>query len=79
MLSCIRNKLLSVYADVFVKVSDFKSDVQGVTSIEYAIVVAGVAAIVSTIFGSQGTVYQTLSTVFSSIQSRTLAIITPGA
>lgn len=75
MLSCIRNKLLSVYAGVFVRISDFKSNQQGVTAIEYAVVVAGIAAIISVIFGRQGTVYQTLNTVFTSIQGRALAIV----
>ncbi|EJS2390596.1 Flp family type IVb pilin [Salmonella enterica] len=42
----------------------------GVTAVEYAIVVAGVAAIVITIFGTGGPVEDVLKTTFTTLKSK---------
>ncbi|EFB7478736.1 Flp family type IVb pilin [Salmonella enterica subsp. enterica serovar Newport] len=48
----------------------------GVTAVEYAIVVAGVAAIVLFIFGSGGPVKAMLNDTFTEIQSQVKKLIT---
>lgn len=56
-------------------VSKFVKNEQGVTAIEYAIVAAGVAAVVMIIFANDGIVAQTLTNVFSTLQNRLVAVI----
>ena len=43
---------------------------EGVTAIEYAIVAAGVAAVVMVIFANDGVVQQTLNNVFTTLSDR---------
>lgn len=66
----------NVSVSAYVKITDavdavrrFKLDERGVTAVEYAIVIAGVAGIVAVIFGSDGTVSKMLKGIFSSIQT----------
>ncbi|EKG7413450.1 Flp family type IVb pilin [Salmonella enterica] len=47
----------------------------GVTAVEYAIVVAGVAAIVITIFGTGGPVEDVLNTTFTTLKSKITSAI----
>lgn len=47
----------------------FKMDERGVTAVEYAIVLAGVAGVVAIIFGNGGTVSTMLTGIFDSIQT----------
>jgi len=60
----LNNTLLKAYcgAEVYIKnsVKDFFKKEEGVTAVEYAIVVAGVAAVVLFIFGSSGPVREML-------------------
>ncbi|EDT6405373.1 Flp family type IVb pilin [Salmonella enterica] len=50
----------------------------GVTAVEYAIVVAGVAAIVITIFGTGGPVEDVLNTTFTNLKSKITSTIGGG-
>ena len=50
--------------------SFFKDDERGVTAVEYAIVLAGVAAVVAVIFGQDGTVQKMLEGIFSNVESK---------
>lgn len=54
----------------------FKEDERGVTAVEYAIVLAGVAAVVAVIFGQNGTVQTMLEGIFSSVESKVNASMT---
>lgn len=51
-------------------IQKFVTSEKGVTAIEYAVVVAGVAAVVMVIFGSDGPVKEMLDTTFSSLKDR---------
>ncbi|NEN35108.1 Flp family type IVb pilin, partial [Escherichia coli] len=48
----------------------FKNNEKGVTAVEYAIVIAGVAAVVAVVFGSGGTVEHMLTDIFDSIKTK---------
>lgn len=52
------------------KVRGFLKSEQGVTAVEYAIVLAGVAAVVAVIFGKDGTVQQLLTSIFKTVSSQ---------
>lgn len=52
------------------KVRGFLKSEQGVTAVEYAIVLAGVAAVVAVIFGKNGTVQNLLESIFSSVSAQ---------
>ncbi|HDG1665656.1 TPA: Flp family type IVb pilin [Kluyvera ascorbata] len=52
------------------KVRGFIKSEQGVTAVEYAIVLAGVAAVVAVIFGKDGTVQQLLTSIFITVSSQ---------
>ncbi|QZN94747.1 Flp family type IVb pilin [Symbiopectobacterium purcellii] len=54
---------------------NFKNDQRGVTAVEYAIVAAGVAAVVTVIFGESGPVRDMLSTIFNKIKTKVDASI----
>lgn len=43
---------------------------KGVTAIEYAVVIAGVAAVVMVIFGSEGPVQEMLNNTFNTLRDR---------
>ncbi|HAT1675573.1 TPA: Flp family type IVb pilin, partial [Raoultella planticola] len=51
-------------------IHDFKRNEKGVTAVEYAIVIAGVAAVVAVIFGENGTVDTLLNKIFGDIQTK---------
>lgn len=61
--------MLKKYINKFVKNED------GVTAIEYAIVAAGVAAVVMIIFANDGVVAQTLTNVFNTLSDRLTNVI----
>lgn len=52
------------------KALDFSRSENGVTAVEYAIVVAGVAAIVLAVFGTDGPVNDMLKTTFTTLKTR---------
>jgi pilus assembly protein Flp/PilA len=52
------------------KVKNFFSREDGVTAIEYAVVVAGVAVVVIAVFGTDGPVKQALDNVFKQLQTK---------
>lgn len=52
------------------KVKNFFNREDGVTAIEYAVVVAGVAAIVIVVFGQNGPINAALKGVFSKLQTQ---------
>lgn len=54
----------------------FVTSEKGVTAIEYAVVVAGVAAVVMVVFGANGTVSQLLTTIFTTLKEKVDALWT---
>jgi pilus assembly protein Flp/PilA len=52
------------------KVKNFFKREDGVTAIEYAVVVAGVAVVVIAVFGSNGPVKEALDNVFEQLQTK---------
>lgn len=54
-------------------VRDFAKSERGVTAVEYAIVLGGVAAVVAVIFGKNGTVYQLLVEIFSEVSKKVIS------
>ncbi|HDX8593575.1 TPA: Flp family type IVb pilin, partial [Aeromonas dhakensis] len=52
------------------------SDERGVTAVEYAVVAAGVVAVVSVVFAQGGIVDETITGVFESMQTAIDSIIT---
>lgn len=78
----LNNTLLKAYcgAEVYIKnsVKDFFKKEEGVTAVEYAIVVAGVAAVVLFIFGSSGPVREMLNTTFTTLQTKITSMINGG-
>lgn len=66
MIAKIQNKFLSSV----VAFTEFKKSEKGVTAVEYAVVIAGVTAIVLVIFGNNGPVATMLNTVFTTIENR---------
>ncbi|MDM2843549.1 Flp family type IVb pilin [Citrobacter sp. Cpo090] len=70
----LNNTLLKAYcgADVYIKNSlkDFFKKEEGVTAVEYAIVVAGVAAVVLFIFGTSGPVQSMLKNTFTDLEAK---------
>jgi len=55
---------------------NFLKDERGVTAVEYAIVLAGVAAVVAVIFGKGGTVQQLLTGIFKTVSTQVQASMT---
>ncbi|WP_318388437.1 Flp family type IVb pilin [Enterobacter sp.] len=49
---------------------NFLKDERGVTAVEYAIVLAGVAAVVAVIFGRNGTVENMIKNIFSTVSAQ---------
>lgn len=73
LLETLNDKFLGACVTVREAAHDFKHNQKGVTAVEYAIVIAGVAAVVSVIFGKQdGTVANLLKNIFSSVESSVL-------
>ena len=52
------------------------SDERGVTAVEYAVVAAGVVAVVSVVFAQDGIVAQTITKAFEAMQTTIDGIIT---
>ena len=77
MLNRVYDKYLAAYTCVAGCIHDFKRNEKGVTAVEYAIVIAGVAAVVAVIFGSGGTVQTMLSDIFTSVKDKVDASMTP--
>ncbi|NUF48511.1 Flp family type IVb pilin [Gilliamella sp. ESL0250] len=68
--------LSAVHAQVRNALGKFVKSEQGVTAIEYAIVAAGVAAVVLAIFkGDSGPVHDMLQSVFSSLKNKLTSTI----
>lgn len=77
LLNTLNNKFLGAYITVSEAVNGFKHDQKGVTAVEYAIVIAGVAAVVSVIFAKDdGTVAKLLNKIFSTVQTSVLTNVT---
>jgi len=68
-----RNMINDISVNAWVRVTEavrnFKLDEKGVTAVEYAIVIAGVAGVVAVIFGKDGRVQTMLTSIFTSIQT----------
>lgn len=58
------------------RVHNYFKDERGVTAVEYAIVLAGVAAVVAVIFGRGGTVENLLKSIFSTVSEQVMSSIT---
>lgn len=58
------------------RVHNYFKDERGVTAVEYAIVLAGVAAVVAVIFGKGGTVENLLKSIFSTVSEQVMSSIT---
>lgn len=73
LLKKLNEKTTSMYVNVTEAIRGFKRDEKGVTAVEYAIVIAGVAAVVAVIFGtSNGPVKTMLESIFTNIQEKVL-------
>ncbi|ENW6032979.1 Flp family type IVb pilin [Salmonella enterica] len=59
------------------KFKDFCNGNDGVTAVEYAIVVAGVAAVVLAIFSSTGPVHEMLKDTFDTLKTKVTTTIGP--
>lgn len=75
MLNRVYDKYLAAYTCVAGSIYDFKRNEQGVTAVEYAIVIAGVAAVVSVVFGSGGSVQSTLTSVFTAVTTKITGLV----
>lgn len=67
LVNCFQGKSIENYVYLSEALRNFKHDQRGVTAVEYAIVAAGVAAVVSVVFGTDGSVSKMLNGVFTSI------------
>lgn len=70
LLKKLNEKTTAMYVNVTEAIRGFKRDEKGVTAVEYAIVIAGVAAVVAVIFGSGGEVQTMLTEIFASIKDK---------
>ena len=75
MLNRVYDKYLAAYTCVAGCIYDFKNNEKGVTAVEYAIVIAGVAAVVSVVFGTGGSVQTTLTSVFSAVTTKVTNLV----
>ncbi|HFW3764560.1 TPA: Flp family type IVb pilin, partial [Salmonella enterica subsp. enterica serovar Reading] len=64
LLKALNEKTTAMYVNVTEAIRGFKRDEKGVTAVEYAIVIAGVAAVVAVIFGENGAVQNMLTEIF---------------
>ncbi|MCO6554706.1 MAG: hypothetical protein J6572_06810 [Gilliamella sp.] len=70
MKECIMNILVNTFLAKFIQ------NKQGITVVEYAVIIAGISVIVFTIFrGQSGPMHDMFYTVFSSIHSRLVIIV----
>ncbi|PHI29937.1 Flp family type IVb pilin [Budvicia aquatica] len=61
------------------KIKNFLKKEDGVTAVEYAIVVAGIAAVVLVVFGTDGPVDTMLTGVFTTLQTKITALMGGGS
>lgn len=66
-LSVLNNKTVAAYVSATETCRNFKRDEKGVTAVEYAIVIAGIAGVVTLIFGADGPVRNMLNDIFKKI------------
>lgn len=59
-------------------IADFYNDESGVTAVEYAIVIAGIAAVCLVIFSSTGPVHSMLKNVFEGLESTLTGLVGGG-
>ncbi|MGX8941405.1 Flp family type IVb pilin [Symbiopectobacterium sp. Eva_TO] len=69
LTSYVQEKSIVSYVYFTEAMHNFKNDQRGVTAVEYAIVAAGVAAVVTVIFGENGPVRVMLSGIFNKIKT----------
>lgn len=78
----LNNILIKSYIEtkIYIKngVRDFLKKEEGVTAVEYAIVVAGVAAVVMYVFGTDGPVQSMLSNTFTTLETQVKGIVGGG-
>lgn len=80
LFNMLNNKVLGTYVKTQVMASTvvdaarkFKEDQRGVTAVEYAIVIGGVAAVVAVIFNSSDGIVKTMLTnIFSNVQQNVM-------
>ncbi|EDM1743936.1 TPA: Flp family type IVb pilin [Salmonella enterica subsp. enterica serovar 40:-:1,5] len=77
LLKALNEKTTAMYVNVIEAIRGFKRDQKGVTAVEYAIVIAGVAAVVAVIFGKGGTVEGMLESIFTNIENKVNGALTP--
>ncbi|HFW3091641.1 TPA: Flp family type IVb pilin [Salmonella enterica subsp. enterica serovar Reading] len=77
LLKALNEKTTAMYVNVTEAIRGFKRDQKGVTAVEYAIVIAGVAAVVAVIFGNGGTVQTMLESIFAKIEGKVNGALTP--
>ncbi|MCW2488700.1 Flp family type IVb pilin [Candidatus Symbiopectobacterium sp. NZEC127] len=65
----VQGKSISSYVYFTEVMHNFKNNQRGVTAVEYAIVAAGVAAVVTVIFGEKGPVREMLAGIFTKIKT----------
>ncbi|MBG6242175.1 MAG: Flp family type IVb pilin [Candidatus Symbiopectobacterium sp. Dall1.0] len=70
LASYIQGKSIVSYVYFTEAIHNFKKDQRGVTAVEYAIVAAGVAAVVTVIFGEEGPVREMLTGIFGKIKTK---------
>lgn len=70
LLKALNEKTTAMYVNVTEAIRGFKRDEKGVTAVEYAIVIAGVAAVVAVIFGENGAVQTMLTDIFGDIKDK---------
>lgn len=70
LLKKLNEKTTAMYVNVTEAIRGFKRDEKGVTAVEYAIVIAGVAAVVAVIFGKEGAVQNMLTDIFGNIKDK---------
>lgn len=70
LLKKLNKKTTAMYVNVTEAIRGFKRDEKGVTAVEYAIVIAGVAAVVAVIFGKDGAVQTMLTDIFGNIKDK---------
>lgn len=70
LLKALNEKTTAMYVNVTEAIRGFKRDEKGVTAVEYAIVIAGVAAVVAVIFGENGAVQNMLTEIFGDIKDK---------
>nr|WP_318384052.1 Flp family type IVb pilin [uncultured Enterobacter sp.] len=73
----MKDLFLKAYVSGTNAVRSFANDQRGVTAVEYAIVIAGVSAVVAVIFGSGGTVEKMLNEIFTNVSTNVMESMTP--